>query len=610
MAGFLGEDQVRRVKEATDLVHLMSDYTAVRRAGNNHVCCCPFHQERSPSCHVYDDGHYHCYGCGAHGDVVTLVREKEHLDFTEALEHLARRAGIELVYEKGGANSGMSRSERDRLVEAFEMAVRFYEKCLWDSDEGQEARIYLAGRGLSVDICRRFRLGWSPGHGALVDEARRRRIEVDLLVKLDLVVDRNGRWTDRFFERVTFPISDRFGNPIAISARLLPEAERRAKAEGRGVGKYVNSTDTPLYHKSNVVFNLHQARANVREAGRLLVMEGPTDVMAAADAGVSECVAVLGTALTPEHAKQLGTLVGDEARLILIFDGDAAGQTNSLKAVRTCLSVGVPCRVAVVPDGLDPSELLKEEAGAGGRERFEAVIAQARPDVDHLLHALAPRPYELEHRERLAVADEILEVLRPLEDRELRELCVRDVCTWLGLELKQIERRLAGAGGPRAAAAASATGPDPVVAGILHALVREPGLRDLAFDELGLEPSMIPETWRPLVEHLMLNPDADGEALLYQAESGPLLQVKAEVFRWLRGEPEVPAERMLREGFARLRLRRLEADLERVAHDLQVAARSGDVRAQAQLFRDQHALNQQIQDARQQVDPADAPSGG
>jgi len=598
MAGFIGEDQVRRVKEATDLVHLMGEYSTLRRAGQNHVCCCPFHQERSPSCHVYDDGHYHCYGCGAHGDPVTLVREKEHLEFTEAIEYLARRAGIELTYEKGGGPS-MSRSERDVLIEAFNMAVAFYENVLWNTPPGAEAREYLASRGLSQDICRRFRLGWAPGSGALIDEGRKRRIDVAVLAKLDLAVDRNGRWGDRFFERVTFPIADRFGNPIAISARLLPAAERRAKEEGRGVGKYVNNTDTPLFHKSDVVFNLHQARPAAKEAKRLIVMEGPTDVMAAADAGIKECVAVLGTALTAEHAKQLGTIVGDQGRLLLVFDGDTAGQTNSLKAVKTCLSVGVPCWVAVVPDGLDPGELLKEEANAGGRERFERTVAAALADVDHLCRALAPRPYELEHRERLAIADQVLEVLRPLEDRELRDLYVRDLARWLGFDQRQLERRVAGA-----SSASSGARPQTGLADlpkeidvILHVLVREPGLRDLAFDTLGFEPSQIPAAWRPLAELLLSNPDIDGEGLRYAAEQEPLLALKSVIQRWLTTPCADDPQALLRASFAHLRLAALDQEARRVTTALAEAARNGNHEQVQRLNQEQFAIARQRTDA-------------
>ncbi len=284
MSGFIGDDQVRKVKDAVDIVQLMGEYAPLRKSGRMFACCCPFHQERSPSCYVYpDDQHYYCFGCGARGDAISLVKEKENLTFGEAVELLARRAGIQLVYEKGGG--GMPRGERDVLLAAFQFATRFYERVLWEAPEAAPARDYLLSRKLTREVCERFRVGWAPGAGQLVSAARRQDIDPALLARLDLAVERDRGLSDRFYERVTFPICDRFGNPVAFSARLLPAAERAAKEAGRGVGKYVNNTDTPLYHKGSTVFNLHRARIAARDAGRLIVMEGPTDVMAADQAG-------------------------------------------------------------------------------------------------------------------------------------------------------------------------------------------------------------------------------------------------------------------------------------------------------------------------------------
>jgi len=611
--GFIGEDQVRRVREAVDLVAAMGEYTNVKRAGGHHVACCPFHSERTPSLHIYDDGHYHCYGCGAHGDVITLVKEKEHLEFTDAMELLARRAGIELRYERGG-DGRLPRSERDSLVETMEWSTRFYEQVLWSTPAGAEARAYLTSRALSEATCREFRLGWAPGNSALVEEARRRGIEIELLIRNDLAVDRGGRWNDRFFERVTFPICDRFGNVAAFSARLLPAAERRAKEEGRGVGKYVNSTDTPLYHKGATVFNLHRARGPAKDKGRLLVMEGPTDVMAAHQAGFTECVAVLGTALTGEHAKQLGGLTSGGGQLLLVLDGDRAGQANSLKAIRTCLAVGVPCRVAVIPDEMDPAELLAD--AAGGPAAFERVLASARTDLDHYLRVVAPRPYGLDRRALLALVDQILDALRPLPDRELLGLYLRDASNYLNVDLATLERRLA-EGGPRPVAAPSA-GSEAVAAAadlpelgadhevVLHLLVRCPELRTEAFDRLGIEPSWLPPLWRTIVDHLVQHPDADSSALRLLAEDPAMAPMRPALFRWLGTSPDRDGitgsqdraafgdgrTELTRAAHA-LRLGRLREDLGRLRQDLRT---STDFATSARIGGDVTALLKQISD--------------
>ncbi|MBA2480009.1 MAG: DNA primase [Planctomycetes bacterium] len=610
MPGFLGEDQVRQVKDRVDLVQLMGEYTPLRKSGAQFTGCCAFHQERTPSMYVYPEQQtYHCFGCGAHGDAISLIREKERLEFVDAIELLAKRVGIVLKYDK---QTDSNRSERDALVALYEFATAFYERVLWDALEAREARDYLASRKLGAEVCKRFRLGWAPGSGQLVGEARRKGFASELLLKADLAVDREGRIGDRFYQRVTFPICDRFGNPIAFSARLLPAAELAAKEAGRGVGKYVNSTDTPLYHKGGTVFNLHRARTASRERGRIVVMEGPTDVMAADQAGYGECVAVLGTALTPDHTKQLGNLVGAEGRVVLLLDGDRAGQANSLKAIRTCLSVGVPVRVAVLPDELDPAELLVEGGRADGREIFERVIAEGRADLDHLLRSLAPRPYELDHRRRLAVADDILAALRPMPDAALRSLHMRDVADYFALERSVLEARLSGARPPAAASAESSAapgGPAPAPEldedrdAILHALARHQDLRAFAADDLQLEPSHFPEAWQAIAAAL-LEEGTDVTSLLAMPEVDKDPVVRASVFRWVNSDLASrrismgDARASLIQNAARLRLAHIKSQLLRLSREIADLSRSGDMSRMAALSGERFAYERQLSDLR------------
>lgn len=602
MPGFLGEDQVRRVREAIDLVQLMSEYTPVRKSGANFTCCCPFHQERSPSMYIYTgDQHYYCFGCKAHGDAITLIREKENVSFTDAVEMLAKRAGIELAWQQGSGRSRDERGERDRQLAAAEFACAYYERCFWESVEAQAARDYMLGRRrLSEETCRRFRVGWAPGRGQLIDAGRRQGVDPNTLAQLDLAVERNGRLTDRFFERVTFPICDRFGHPLAFSARLLPEAEAAAKAEGRGVGKYVNNTDTPLYHKSSNVFNLHHARLACRDERRVVVMEGPTDVMAADQAGFKACVAVLGTALTPEHAKQLGTLVGREGSLIMLLDGDRAGQENALKAARTCLGAGVPAKVAILPDELDPAELLAEQsAGAESNPIFERVLASARSEFDHLLRVLAPRPVELDRRAQLAVADQIIAAIRGEPDRELRDLHLRDAAGWLGLPEDALARRLGGEGAVSTAEAAesdAAVEPLPQhLEEALHILLREPALRALAGDELHLEPRHWPKPWSALAAAMLLQDPSDVHALA--ADEGvaavPALVETVHRLSAVALTERTPAigdpEARLREIAAAIARAELADTIRRLDHELGEARRGGDKTRERELLAERFA---------------------
>ncbi len=644
MAGFLGDDQVRQIKDATDLVDLMAQYTTVRRAGHDYKACCPIHNERSPSLHIYvDQQTYHCFGCGAHGDVISLVREKEALEFVDALEFLARRSGIELVYEKG--KKGMERSERERLFDIMELATAFYEHQLWETEAGAPARAYLESRGLSEDICRRFRLGWAPGRGALVAAGRRRHFDNRDMLRLDIAVDRDGRVADRFYDRLMFPICDRFGKPIAFSGRLLPAAERAAKEAGRGVGKYINSRDTPLYNKGSVVFNLHQARSEARTAARLMVMEGPTDVMAAAQAGAPECVAVLGTALTAEHAKQLGSVMGDSGRLILLFDGDAAGQKNSVKAIKTCLLAAVPTRAAVVPDGHDPAELLSEQGVAG----FNVVIEGQQSDIDYLLRTLAPRPYELDQRALLKVIDEILQVLKPITDGELLGLYLQTLAQYVNIEETRLQRRLhevielplpprqrnvAQEQTTRRTASPAQSVPDrnspPDSAGeddeydeyghphdeshagyeeyveepvlpsldreqaiILHILMRHAALRGPAFDDFGCEPAHFPYPWRIIVERFVSDPELSGSELAASPGLEQWAEVRRRAFacvqRSVRSDGidvDQHTEPLIKEAISKLRIGQTALQIKAAEHELKEAQHRGDFAKARTLFED------------------------
>lgn len=600
MGKFLGEEQLRRVKDAVDLVEVMADYAPPQKAGAQFKVCCPFHQERTPSCYIYPDQQtYHCFGCGAHGDVITLVREQEGLDFVDAVEYLARRAHIELVFEERGSSApSMDRSEREQLLAAMVFAQGFYARQLWLDQSAAPARNYLKGRGIDQELAQRFALGWAPGRGVLCTAARQAGVKPEHLLATNLAVDRDGRLSDRFYERIMFPIADRFGQPIAFSGRILPETEQRAKAEGRSLGKYINSSDTPLYHKSEVVWNLHRARSAARKGGRLLVMEGPTDVMAAAQHGLDACVAVLGTALTSIHARQLANAVGGDGQVVLLFDGDSAGQNNAVKAVSTFLSGGIPCRVAVMPEGHDPAELLAHH----GRQGLDAVLLADRSDIDHLLRSLAPLPHTMQPRERIAAIDTILQALRPIADEDVRAAYLDEVAVWFKMEALRLQRRLRDGQEELDDARLPQAGrePDgPPLAQediVLHLLVRYPDLRAVAFDELEFEPHLLSQPWDQLLALLLAQPDMHPNDLLIQdlIRESPL--ISRAVHRWLRelhGRGKVSLDdpsALLRDHVYFLQRRGLDAQLAALDQQREAAERAGDLAQTMALFRERTAL--------------------
>jgi DNA primase len=331
-----------------------------------------------------------------------------------------------------------------------------------------------------------------------------------------------------------------------------------------------------------------------------VVMEGPTDVMAADQAGFKACVAVLGTALTPEHAKQLGTLVGREGSLIMLLDGDRAGQENAMKAARTCLGAGVPAKVSILPDELDPAELLAEaSAGSESKAVFERVLVSARPEFDHLLRVLAPRPIDLDRRAQLAVADQIIAAIRGEPDRELRDLHLRDAAGWLGLPEDGLARRLAGEG------VAATSEPelaeesvDPLPQHLdeaLHILLRVPDLRAEAGDGLHLEPRHWPKPWSAIAAALLLGDPPDVHAVAADEGVAAVPALVEAVHRWTALElsarkPEVgdPATR-LSEIAGSIHKAELNEAIRRLDHDLGEARRSGDRERERELLAERFA---------------------
>ena len=334
--------------------------------------CCPFHTEKSPSFHADDrKGRYHCFGCKASGDIFTFLTEKEGLAFPEAVERLAQDAGLPMP--QVSPEQVQAEARRASLYEVMEMAAKFFENSL-QSAEGAKARGYLADRGLSVKLQQAFRMGYAPeGRQALRSALKAKGVEDGQLIEAGLVIGGEDIATpyDRFRDRVMFAIRDGRGRVIAFGGRAL-SADVPAK--------YLNSPETPLFHKGSVLYNLDQARAPAHQAGQIIAVEGYMDVIAMTRAGLPQAVAPLGTALT---ADQLGLLWKIVPEPILCFDGDTAGLKAAYRALDISLPLlqpGLSLRFAFLPEGQDPDDLLKSD----GAEAVKAVVAAAEPLADVL----------------------------------------------------------------------------------------------------------------------------------------------------------------------------------------------------------------------------------
>jgi DNA primase len=337
------DESVRAAVAAADMVEVVSGRTQLRKAGARYTGRCPFHEERTPSFSVNaQDKLFYCFGCGKGGDVITFVRDTEQLDFAEAVEWLADRFRVTLEYEETSPQLEESRRRRDRLSTLLDQAASFYERHLWDTDAGAPVRSYLESRGLREEVCREFRLGLSPGAG-LAQKAQQKGFTRDELRRAGLT---NARGNDYFPPRLMFPLADARGRIVGFQARKLREDDPLR-------GKYVNSPEGELFHKSAVLYGLNLARPAIAKQERAVVVEGNTDVIALRQAGFEPVVASMGTALTEQQLKELQRLT---RRLYLCFDSDAAGEDATLRGMDLAVHRGFDVRVLALPAGTDPAD--------------------------------------------------------------------------------------------------------------------------------------------------------------------------------------------------------------------------------------------------------------
>jgi DNA primase len=349
------KSSIEDVVGAADMVELVSARTQLRRVGSRWTGRCPFHEERTPSFSVNPvEKLFYCFGCSKGGDLITFVRETEGLDFAGAVEWLADRYRIALEYEETSPRAEEGRRRRDRLFALLEAAAIFYSRHLWETEAGEPVRTYLAGRGLGEDVCRRFRLGLSPGGSVLAGKARAKGYTQEEVVAAGLV---NRRGNDYFSGRLVFPLADARGRVLGFGARRLVD-------EDPIPAKYVNSPEGELFRKGAIVYGLHDARAAIAKEDRAIVVEGYTDVLALHQAGLEATIASMGTALTEAQLKELRRLTG---RLYLCFDADAAGEAATLRGMELAVAAGFDVRVVALPPGVDPAE-----AAEGFEERLES----------------------------------------------------------------------------------------------------------------------------------------------------------------------------------------------------------------------------------------------
>jgi len=437
-------DSRDRVFGAVDMLALVGARTELRRAGvNSYFGLCPFHDERSGSFHVRpDEKHYHCFGCQASGDPFQFVMETEGLDFKAAMESLADRFGVKLDTEAEDPQAAIRRQRRERLHALLGRGAAYYSRYLWEADEARGARGYLLGRGLGEPILRQFRVGYAPSAwDRMLLASRRAGYSDEELLATGLAQrskSRPGQVFDRFRERIMFPAVDARGRVHGFGARAM-----RDNQHGGGA-KYLNTSDGELYHKREVLFGIDIARGAAAKAGRMILAEGYTDVLALHQAGLTNTVGIMGTALTEEQVSELERIV---TVLELCLDADRAGQEAMLRASRLAAGRRLELRVVDLPEGTDPADLVARDDG----DTLRALVHGSRPFVAFQVQRILDTADTRSAEGRDAALQALRPVLAELPVSAVRDELMRRVAGRLELSEARLATLIAGgAAGTRA----------------------------------------------------------------------------------------------------------------------------------------------------------------
>ncbi len=409
---------IDQVRQASSIVEIASQYTSLKRRGRKWVGLCPFHTEKTPSFTVDDEKQlYHCFGCGVGGDIFSLLMEKENLTFPEALKSLAERYHVPLPAQQRVRPEILKLEEK--LFKINDLALGYFRKNLTGTAEGKKALEYLKKRGLSDETIQTLKIGYAlNAWTALIEFFKSKEVAVSLLEKggLALPGSRPGEYRDRFRGRVIFPIFSLTGRVVAFGGRTVVDAEP----------KYLNSPETPLYSKGKLLYGLNFTKDAIRQEGTAILVEGYTDLSSLYQAGITNVVASLGTALTPW---QVGQAQRFASRLVINYDGDSAGRTAAARAVPLGLEKGLNIDVLVLPDDLDPDAYLRKH----GRDRYLALMKKTVPGLDFLIDSLAAGARMAIPEEKGKVARAVVREIEKVPDPVARSEYLRRASAKLGV---------------------------------------------------------------------------------------------------------------------------------------------------------------------------------
>ncbi|MDT2045432.1 DNA primase [Priestia flexa] len=430
MANRIPDEVIDRIRRSVDIVDVISDHVQLTKQGRNYFGLCPFHGENTPSFSVSPDKQiYHCFGCGAGGNAFSFVMDLEGLSFTEAAQHLADKGNIPFEYEVQQPSSEGSKSE-NALVDAHELLKKFYHHLLVNTKEGQEAYDYLINRGFTREIIDEFEIGYALDSWDFVTKfLTKRGFKPDEMEAAGLIIKRNQEesYFDRFRDRVMFPIADLQGRTIAFSGRLLKEI--------KGQPKYLNSPETSIFNKSRTLYNFHRAKKHIRKNQQVILFEGFADVISSVTAECQQSIATMGTALTEEQAKIIRRNVES---VILCYDADSAGIEAAYKAVNILTDAGCSVKVAMMPDGYDPDDYIKEFGAA--KFRNEVIENSLTLMAFKMRYLRRGKNLQIE-ADRMKYIDEVLKAISQLTKAVEKDYYLRQLSQEFSISLDALKEQ-------------------------------------------------------------------------------------------------------------------------------------------------------------------------
>lgn len=417
---FYGDDIVERVREASDIVDVISAYLPLKRKGRNYWARCPFHQEKTASFSVSPDKQiFHCFGCHKGGNVFSFIIEYEKLPFPDALKLLAARANVQLP-EKGEVRETR---EFDQLYWAHEVAMKFFQEHLLESRKSLE---YLKLRKLTDATIEKFKIGYAPeSWDAFLHYAKQKSLTESDLERAGLVIKKeNGGYYDRFRDRLVFTVFNTAQKPIAFGARTFDPKDQ---------AKYINSPETPLYHKASILYGLSHSRGDIRRAEEAIVVEGYFDFLSLYQQGVTNVVASSGTAFTPEQARLLGR---SASSVVLMFDADSAGQQAAIRSVDFLFEAGLDVKVVKLPAGEDPDSIARK----GGKAAIEEQLARAKSYVEFTNSTLPDRFEKMSLNDKDRAIKRLTTLAGRIEDEIRRELFLQEIAKWYNIGIDLVRR--------------------------------------------------------------------------------------------------------------------------------------------------------------------------